>query len=270
MKGLGRPFLIIFLILVLVVAAFIYYYVRASALIASADAATYSLNVSVSNLQSQLSSANAQVSAFQNQINTAYSQLASAQGQLSTANATISSLQSQVSSYKSQAASLQSEVDSYKSQLSSIQNDVNSYKSQIASLQGQLTAANAANITALEAQVVSLQQQNQNLTDITNLKNVLVVTDALTVNQQYAAPYTIGTFTAPYAGYITIGGQTTSPDIYITVTDSFPNYPVEARYQFGTGTTLNIPVLPGTVTVYYHNANGAGISTGTVGVRYYY
>jgi hypothetical protein len=55
------------------------------------------------------------------------------------------------------------------------------------------------------------------------------------------------------------------------VTDSFSGYPYNSyQHAFGTGSTLLIPVTPGTVNVYFGNAEASGTQTATITVIYYY
>lgn len=278
MKSIGRPFLGILLILILTVAGFIYYYLQASAASTAANAITFTLNEQVSRLQGQFAATNAQVATVQSQLSSANSLLATMQSQLAFANAQVSSLQRDIAGYQSQLASanaqvssLQKDITGDQSRIASLQGDINSYKSQIASLQDQLASGQAADVAALRAQVATLQAQNQDLTAIVNLTRVATKADFVGINQLAGHQYTVASFTADYAGYITIGGQTSSPDIYITVTDSYPGYPYnDYRYPFTSGTTLTVPVLPGSITVFYNNANPNALSTGLIGVRYYY
>lgn len=271
MKSIGRPFLILLLILILTVAGFVYYYLQAAAAIATANTTAFTLSEQVSRLQSQVSLANSQIASVQGQLASTSSLLSAMQGQLAAANTQASSLQKDIAAYQSQVASLQGNVSSYKSQVSSLQGDITLYQSQVSSLRDQLAASSAANISALQAQVAALQGQNHELTDIANLAKVVTKADRAEINQLPGHQYTIVTFTADYAGYITISGQTTSTDIYFTVTDSFPGYPHnDTRYPFVSNATLVVPVLPGTITVYYNNANPNAPSTGIMGVKYYY
>ncbi len=174
------------------------------------------------------------------------------------------------SSYKGQITALQGDVASYKSQVTSLQTDISSYKSQVASLQSQLQSSASGNISALQDQVLSLLVQNQDLTDISKLTKVSVKADQVAINQS-GRGLPVAKFTADYAGYVLVSGQSTASDSYITVEDSFPGYPLNTyNYPFGTSATLVIPVLPGTITVTYGIPISGGASTGTISVRYYY
>jgi hypothetical protein len=63
--------------------------------------------------------------------------------------------------------------------------------------------------------------------------------------------FEIASFSVRYAGYLTINGTSTSSGFYVIVTDSFGGYPLDGyQYQFGSGTSLIVPVLPGQVTLY--------------------
>lgn len=57
--------------------------------------------------------------------------------------------------------------------------------------------------------------------------------------------------TINHAGYVVVSGTSGNGNFYVIVTDSFAGYPLNSyQYSFGYGTTLYIPVLPGSVAVY--------------------
>jgi len=93
--------------------------------------------------------------------------------------------------------------------------------------------------------------------------------DEKTINQDRGTRSAIVTFTAEYAGYVVVSGTSTTSNGYIMATSSFPGYPHnDTRYGFGTGATRLIPVLPGTIVVYFGNTNLASGATATITVRY--
>jgi len=179
-----------------------------------------------------------------------------------TASANISRAESEISSLKSQLSSANSQVSSLEGQLSSA-------NSQVSSLEGQLSSANSQ-VSSLEEAVTSLQSQNSNLQNIVNLSQSLAQ-DTVTLNQNFGQSSLVATFQADYAGYIVISGTSTALTGYIRVTDSFGGYPYNYYiYPFGTGTRLIIPVLPGTIEVYFGNTNLSGGVTATISVVYYF
>lgn len=267
----GRPFLITLIVLIITLTGFFYYYSRATAAIAAANATAAYLNNQLSARQGQLSVAGTQVASLQSQLAARDYQLSVARSQLSAAGSEVSALKSELASYQSRVSALQGEMAAGQSRITSLQAEIAAGKDQVSRLQDQLAAAGAADITALQARVSSLEIQNRELTEIVNLKKVAVKADFLGIEQQAGHPFSILPFTVDYAGYIVIGGQSSTPDAYITLINDFPGYPYnEYRYHLGTGATLTIPVLPGTVTVQYHNANPNAPSTGVISIRYYY
>jgi len=78
-------------------------------------------------------------------------------------------------------------------------------------------------------------------------------------------------FQADYAGYIVVSGTSTTNSGYISVLDTWPNYPFNGySYEFGTGTNRTILVMPGTVRVSFGNGNTSNGATATLTVTYYY
>ncbi len=265
-----KPFIFTAILLVIVVVGFIYSNARMSENAAS--------------LQGQLSTANAKASSLQNENSAYQSQVASLQSQLSASNAKVSSLQNENSAYQSQVASLQdqlsnlsssqstlqttnsqlqTQLSSSKSQITSLQNDISGYQSQTSSLKSQLSSLND--------QVSSLRSQISDFQSIVNLSKSTAVANEKTINQSEGQSTSIVSFTAQYAGYVVVSGTSTTVNGYLIVTDSFNNYPLNSvHYPFGTGATSTIPILPGTVTVYFANSNVSGGATATLTVIYYY
>ena len=191
-------------------------------------------------------------------------------GTISDRNASVSDLQGQVTSARSQISDLQAQVSSVKSELSSIkaqvsslQNDASTYKSQISTLQSQLSSASA--------QVSSLQSQNSSLQSIVSLSKSQTLVNMLTVNQGPGEISLVVSFQADYAGYIVVSGTSTTNSGYISVLDTWPNYPFNGySYEFGTGMNRTILVMPGTVRVSFGNGNTSNGATATLTVTYYY
>lgn len=240
------PFIFTAILLLIGAVGFVLYYTQMSKNVAS--------------LQGQLLSANARVSSLQNENSTYQSQVASLKDQLSTSQSTLQAANSQ----------LQSQLSSAKSQITSLQTDVSGYQSQVSALRIQLSSANSQ-ISSLNDQVSSLQSQNSDLQSIVNLSKSNIVAREKTINQSEGQSTSVASFTAQYAGYVVVSGTSTTSNGYLIVTDTFNGYPHNGvRYSFGTGATLTIPILPGTVTVYFANSNVSGGATATLTVTYYY
>jgi len=249
------PFVITAVVLLIAVVGFIYYYSQTSGTISKN-------NNTISSLQSDNTSYKTQIASLQNQLSSANSQISSLQSQLSSGGSQVSNLQAQISSLQNQLTSANSKISSLQSQLSSGSSQVSNLQAQISSLQNQLDSATA--------QVTSLQNQNSSLQSIVSLSQSATKANAVTINQSAGASTSIVTFTASYAGYIVVSGTSTTSNGYITVTDSFSNYPNYPGYVFGTGATRTIPILPGTVTVSFANSNLLNGATATITVTYYY
>jgi hypothetical protein len=93
--------------------------------------------------------------------------------------------------------------------------------------------------------------------------------NAITVNQAAGGSSPIVTFTANNAGYIVVSGTSTSITGHITIKDSYNGYP-DANYSFGTGASKIVPVLPGSVSVFFGNSDLVYGATATISVVYYY
>ncbi len=158
-----------------------------------------------------------------------------------------SSMQSQISDLKSQVSSLQSQTSSLQSQVSGLQSQNSNLQSQVSSLQSMVSSQNA-----LLSLSVSTSEANQ-----------------VSINQAAGDTSTITTFTGNYAGYVHITGTSTTTNGFIRVTDSFYAGGNPTNYQFGTGATLDLGVLPGTITVSFGNTNFSNGASATITVVYY-
>ncbi len=193
-----------------------------------------------------------------------------ASGQISRANSLISTLSSEKQSLQAELSSASSEISTLESQVSSLETQLSSTNAQISSLQSQLSSG-GSEIANLQAQISSLQSQNSNLQSIVNLSQSSTQASSVTVNQAAGQLSLVKSFSASYAGYIVVSGTSTTTNGYIMVTDSFSGYPYNSTtYSFGTGATRIIPLLPGTVSVYFGNTNFSSGATATITVTYYY
>ncbi|MDD4924760.1 MAG: hypothetical protein PHF74_08060 [Dehalococcoidales bacterium] len=252
----NKLFLIPGIFLLIIVSGFIYYYFQTSAAISNN-------NITLSSLQSD-------IAAYKSQIDSLEERLSSSTSEAADLQARVMSLQNQFLSVNSQIIPLQNENADYRAQIDSLNEQLSTYGSeateleaQVASLQSQLSSANS--------QVSSLQSQNSDLTSILNLSRASIKADQVIINQSPDESSLIVTFDADYAGYLVIFGTSTTTNGYIKVKDTFSGYPYnDTEYLFGTGTTMKIPVLPGTVSVYFGNSNVLYDAAATITVTYYY
>jgi uncharacterized phage infection (PIP) family protein YhgE len=207
-----------------------------------------------------------------------------ASGTIKERNTTITTLQSQIDSQKtqidtlgSQLSTAQESVTSANTQISSLNSQLSSLNNQVSSAQGILTAANTqiatlqSQLTAANNQITDLTTQNASLQSIGTLSRTTTVTSAATLSQSPTQETSIAYFTASYAGYILVTGYSSSTTGYIRVTDSFTGYPYSStQLSFGTGNSLYIPLLPGTVIVYFGNTETTSAVTANLNVTYYY
>ena len=181
---------------------------------------------------------------------------------MNTANTEISTLENGIIQYKSQIASLQGQLNTANTQISTLGNDITDYQSQIASLQNQLSVQ-TSELTALQEEVDHLQ----GIVNLSYLSTIATVTVHQAANQSSLVTY----FQADYAGYMTISGTMNTLNGYVRITNSNGAYPYNNQiYSFGTGTTLTIPVLPGTVAVYFGNTNTTDTAIANIAVVYHY
>jgi hypothetical protein len=178
-------------------------------------------------------------------------------------NIQLTAAQDNITAANTQIASLNAQVSSLNNQVSSAQSSLTSASSQVTTLSDQLTEANSR-ITDLTNQVTSLQS-------VTALSRTMTVASAFTLSQSPAQETTAGYFNPTYPGYILVTGYSSSTSGYIRVTDSFTGYPyTSTQLSFGTGNYLYIPVLPGTVIVYFGNTETTSTVTASINITYYY
>ena len=226
---------------VVVAGVFIYYYMQATNIISQR-------NLTIATQQAESVSLNSQITSLENGLTTASSTIASLQGQLS-------STQSQLTSANAQILSLGNDLSAGKSQIANLQSQVSSYQNQASSYQNQ---------------VATLQSQNNDLQNIVNLAAYAAQASSVPISQAAGQMSPVTSFTANYAGYIVVSGSSSSGSGYVRVTDTYSSYPYNSyNYPFSTSGSVIVPVLPGTITVYYGNNDAAAV-TATISVMYYY
>jgi chaperonin cofactor prefoldin len=183
---------------------------------------------------------------------------------------TVSNLQSRISGSQVKVSSLQSELSSVNAQILDLQRENSGVNAQVASLNSQISSLNNQ-LSSLNSQISSLQTQNTDLQSIINLNKSEIIANQKTINQEANRSSLIVSFVAKYAGYIIVSGTSTTSTGYIDVTDSFNSYPYnDNHYTFGTGATRLIPILPGTVSVYFASPSTITGATATLTVTYVY
>jgi septal ring factor EnvC (AmiA/AmiB activator) len=199
---------------------------------------------------------------LRDQLSEVQDDLTTAQDNLSQSNADLAAAQQNLNNVLDDRDLILKQLEETEADLTSAQDQLESVDSLITSLQSQ--------VTTLESQVTPLQSQIDQLQEIIDLSLYSTEADAVTVHQISGASSNIVSFIADYAGYIVVSGTSTTVDGYIYLTASFEGYPYNYyKLYFSTGTTLRIPVLPGTINVYLSNTNPVGL-TATITVTYYY
>jgi uncharacterized coiled-coil DUF342 family protein len=259
----STPFLVAVIIIILGVVGFSYYQNRASSTIANKEEVIASLESQATSLGNQLTSANTQITELQTQVIADSTQITSLQNDLNTVNAQASSLQSQLTSANDQITSLQSQLSSVSSQADSLQAQLGTSNSQISSLQIQLDAANA--------RITTMETEKTNLQNIVNLSLSTSVSSLDSFSQSAGAETLIGYFTADYTGYVYVTGTSTTATGYVRVIGYYGGYYYTGyNYSFGTGNTVVMPVLPGTVYIYFGNTDLSGAPSADISIAYYY
>jgi len=187
-----------------------------------------------------------------------------------------SELREQLSEVQADLTTARDNLDKSNSDLATAQQNMNmviddrdSILKQLDQTETDLTTAQDQ-LESAESQITTLQSQNDFLQEIVNLTQYSTKADAVIIPQAPNVNENVVSFIADYAGYVVVSGTSSTINTYIRVEDSFPGYPYrEYRHYFSTGTTLKIPVLPGTISVYLMNNDPVG-ATATITVIYYY
>jgi predicted nuclease with TOPRIM domain len=196
-----------------------------------------------------------EVNDLSEQLASVQADLATAQDNLSQCNSDLATMLQNLNTATGDRDSILQQLNDIEAELTATQDQLNSAKSQIASLQ---------------SQIALLQSQNSQLQQIIDLSLSSTKAEAVSIFQTYGVYSNVVSFTAEYAGYVVVSGTCTTVNGYIYVEDSFPGYPYDNYlHYFLSGATLIIPVLPGTVSVYFTNTDPAG-ATAILTVTYYY
>jgi peptidoglycan hydrolase CwlO-like protein len=226
---------------------------------------------------SQLEAARTELDSLSEQVSEAEGQVASVndqqalsigilQDQLAGANNQISSLTNQLNNVLLQITNLSTEISSDSSAISLIQPRLTSITSELSALN--TTAASLQNkITSLENKLNSLKATVDKLT--TPVTHSVVLFMSQSISQTSGTQTLLYTLAAPYNGFISISGTSSSATGYIRVTNnttSITNY-----YVFGTGANISVTITAGyNYSIYFGNSDATGTITATLSAIYYY
>jgi uncharacterized coiled-coil protein SlyX len=154
-------------------------------------------------------------------------------------------------------------IASLNSQITEKDNTISSLNLQIATRDSQ--------ISSLNSQIASLQNQVSDLNSIINLEKSTVWVDDQTVSQP-ANSYTYWTFSASYAGYISVMVHTsTTTNTYVQLIWSTPGIYYDHTITVGAGGEAAFPILPSSsIEIRVGNTNWVNGATETVTIIYYY
>ena len=126
-------------------------------------------------------------------------------------------------------------------------------------------------IVSLNSQITDYQNQINNLNGIINLEKSTVWVDDQTISQP-ASSYTYWTFSASYAGYISVLVQTsTTSNTYVRVIWSSYGVNFDQSITVGVSGTAVFPVLPcSSIEIRVGNSNLFNGATETVTITYHY
>ncbi len=205
-----------------------------------------------------LASVQKSLSSISSSYNQSQSALARAQTNLTSAVNITSSTLSRIQSQNSTIANLSTQLEDLESLLSSTQYNSSVFNSTIATLESQIASQNGT--------ISQLKSQNVTIQSLLGLKNTTVEASNLQFNETALGSMYVTSFSAPYAGYLTVSGTTNSTGAAIVVYDTSVTLPIV--FNFTSGSRLVIPVLPGSVSVNLNNKNNSSNLTGSITVNY--
>lgn len=131
-------------------------------------------------------------------------------------------------------------------------------------------ASLSSQVSSLQSQVNGLQGKVNNYQSLLNLTVQTTWLNLLSFQAPAGNTTKLGNFTAGYAGYMHI---TTALNItnccYVRYTDSFYVGGNAVSYFFqGTQSTLDLPVLPGTISLSFNNGGSSAVGV-TIKIVYY-
>jgi hypothetical protein len=197
--------------------------------------------------------------------------------QYNAVSAIVAEKDAQLTAVNNQIATLNNRVTGLTADLVTLNATIAPVKSQLALTLDQLKTANAyidtvqQKIASATAEAAALKTDNERLQSIVRLNESSIKTTALTIHQKAATVSEVVSFNAEYAGYIVVSGTSSAPTGYILVTDDNPNFPFSTyKYYFSSGSVFSVPVLPGTIGVFFGNSEKENEYNATLTVTYYY
>jgi len=188
-----------------------------------------------------------------------------------------SSLQSQINALNTDKTNLQNQVSSLTTDKNNLQSEFNSlnttYQNYISTHTYTNTQYSSLNTTYQNYKTTHSHTDSEYnlLNDIVNLDKSTVLVNSQTISQP-ANSYTYWTFSASYAGYISVNVEsstTTNTFVEVVYTSHGVNY--DERITVGTSGTAAFPVLPSNnIQVRVGNTNLISGATETVTVTYHY
>ncbi len=123
---------------------------------------------------------------------------------------------------------------------------------------------------SLKNQNTNLQNQVNDLTSNLKLEKSTVWVDDQTISQP-ASSYTEFTFSASYAGYLSVLVHSSTTDkTYVQLVWSTPGIGYDKKITVGVGGEAAFPVLPSSLTVRVGNTNYVNGATETITITYHY
>lgn len=168
----------------------------------------------------------------------------------------LSSLNSQLKEAKIKIESLQKQLADANSAIIEVRSQsYDAYASEKALLEKQLSQATLTN-TNLQGQLFDANAKIAGLQRIPNVTEKQPIAKDFIILQNANTKTLIATHKAERAGYLYINGYASTTLGYVLVNDT--------EYRVSTGIALQIPVVPGEVSVYYGNSNFMNSITGTI------
>ncbi len=124
--------------------------------------------------------------------------------------------------------------------------------------------------SSLNSSLAAQSSINSGLQSALNLQNSTEEASNVKIRQGPLQTSLIVSFQANYAGYVVINGTSSTSNGYIQFTDSYPGYPSFSNLTFGSSfTSILIPVLPGTISIYFGNTNIINPATANISTYYF-
>lgn len=116
----------------------------------------------------------------------------------------------------------------------------------------------------------TLNTEYNELQHIVNLQKSQIITDKKIVLQEHGERTFVASFTAHYAGYLTISLTSTTSNAYVDTQFSFHADNFKFTEVLGTSGSAKVCVLPTTIYIYIGNSNWFDPATHSISVTYWY